>query len=66
MAAKLKESYSRLNEKVIERTKDLEVAKTELKKNLDEVERMNKLMVFRELKMIELKKEIEKRSLKNP
>ncbi len=46
------EEYSKtLEEKVKERTKELEVKNTEL-------ERMNKLMVGRELRMIELKKEI--------
>ena len=53
MAAKLKVSYSGLEQKVKERTKALEEKTTDL-------ERMNKLMVGRELKMIELKKEIEK------
>ena len=52
MAGKLKASYSGLEEKVKERTKVLEEKTAEL-------ERMNKLMVGRELKMIELKKEIE-------
>ncbi len=51
MVAKLKESYTGLEQKVIERTNVLEVKTTEL-------ERMNKLMVGRELKMIELKKEL--------
>jgi nitrate/nitrite-specific signal transduction histidine kinase len=59
MAGKLKESYGNLEQKVVERTKEVEAAKTELSQKLDEMSRMNKLMVDRELKMIELKKEIE-------
>lgn len=59
MTVKLSESYSVLDQKVKERTTELEEAKVKLQEQLGEVERMNKLMVNRELKMIELKKEIE-------
>lgn len=52
MAGKLHALYANLEKQVAERTKDLEVKTSDL-------ERMNKLMVGRELKMVELKKEIE-------
>ena len=51
MRLKIKEGYENLDSKVKEKT-------TELSTKLDELERMNKFMVDRELKMIELKKEI--------
>ena len=51
MTANLKESHQKFESRVQERTKDL-ASKTE------ELERMNKLMVGRELKMAELKKEL--------
>jgi len=71
MTTKLKESYSILEEKVKERTEELEKERGSLEekvkertKNLDtkieELEKMNNLMVDREMKMIELKKELEK------
>ncbi|MBI3633070.1 MAG: hypothetical protein HY226_02145 [Candidatus Vogelbacteria bacterium] len=50
MVAKLKGSYVTLEQKVAERTKELTERSTEL-------ERLNKFMIDRELKMIELKKE---------
>lgn len=53
MATKLKESHLGLEEKVKERTAELIKKKTEL-------ERVNKFMVGRELKMKELKEEIKK------
>ncbi len=59
MAEKLKEYYSGLEQKVLERTKELETVRNSLKENLDESNRINKLMVGRELKMVELKKETE-------
>ncbi len=49
----LEELAQNLEEQVKERTK-------ELQKKVAELERMNKLMIGRELKMIELKKEIKK------
>lgn len=52
MTIKLKESYSGLEQAVQRRTE-------ELNKRIEEVERMNKLMIGRELKMVELKKKIE-------
>ncbi len=52
MAEKLQELYLGLEQKVADRTKALQV-------RTDESEMMNTLMVGRELKMIELKKEIE-------
>jgi HAMP domain-containing protein len=51
MATRLHESYESLERKVRERTE-------ELNKNLNEMERLNKLMVGRELRMRELKHEI--------
>lgn len=57
MTIKLKQSYGSLEEKVKERT-------SQLNAKIEESERLNKLMVGRELKMIELKKEIEQ--LKKP
>jgi HAMP domain-containing protein len=53
MVVKLKESYTILEQKVRDRTQALDV-------KVQELERTNKLMVGRELKMVELKKEIEK------
>jgi nitrogen fixation/metabolism regulation signal transduction histidine kinase len=54
------EKYSKtLEQQVADRTKQLEESKKTLEEKLIELERMNKLMVGRELKMTELKKEIE-------
>lgn len=54
------EKYSKtLEQQVTERTKQLEESKKTLEEKLVELERMNKLMVGRELKMTELKQEIE-------
>jgi len=47
-----------LEQKVTERTKVLEESENQVKKSLSESERANKLMVGRELEMIELKKEL--------
>lgn len=52
MAQTLKNSYAELEERVKARTADLEAQK-------NEVERINKLLIGRELKMAELKKELE-------
>jgi len=58
--SELEELTQNLEEKVKQRTKELEKSKGELEKRVDELERFHKLTVGRELKMIELKKEIEK------
>ncbi len=52
MTSKLRESYKTLEDKVVERTKELD-------SKVEELGHINKLMVDRELKMVELKKEIE-------
>lgn len=54
----LNELKKNLESRVEERTLELDRSKTELNKTLEESERVNKLMVGRELKMVELKKEI--------
>jgi methyl-accepting chemotaxis protein len=59
MASKLQESYRDLELKVTERTTQLEESKKELENNISELEKTNKLMVGREIKMVELKKEVE-------
>ena len=55
---KLAELSSNLEKRVSERTKDLEKSEETLKKILASSEQLNKYMVGRELKMIELKKQI--------
>jgi hypothetical protein len=47
-------------------TKDLAASKKEVEDKYAETERMNKLMVERELKMIELKEELKKQSEASP
>lgn len=59
MTAKLKKSYTDLEEKVKQRTE-------ELNQKVEELERMNKLMIGRELKMTEMKNEIDTLKTKLP
>jgi hypothetical protein len=56
----LEELNKTLDQKVGQRTKELEQSKKILEKRVDELERFHKLTVGRELKMLELKKEIQK------
>lgn len=58
MAEELKDSIQNIEKTVEERTKKLEQSETTLKKTLDDSERLNKLMIGRELTMVDLKKEI--------
>lgn len=57
--ASLRDVYKNLEAKVKERTEKLEESQEELKKTLDKTERLNKLMVGRELKMAETKERLE-------
>lgn len=68
MASKLDDLYTNLDTKVKEKTKKLEQSEGVLKKNLTELEKMNTLMVGRELEMIKLKQELAKikSNTKNP
>ena len=59
MSQSLSGLYTGLEEKVKERTLELEVQSAESERKYREYEEMNRLMVGRELKMAELKKEIE-------
>ena len=67
LAEKLRGFYAGLEQAVKERTAELDQSQKELTVKLNDVERLNKVMVGRELKMIELKKEIEelKKSVTN-
>lgn len=56
----LEELTKTLDQKVKKRTEELEEGKNILEKRVDELERFHKLTVGRELKMSELKKEIQK------
>jgi HAMP domain-containing protein len=58
--ASLRDLYKNLEGKVKERTEKLEESQGELKKTLEKTERLNKLMVGRELKMVEMKERMEK------
>ena len=58
MTDKLSGLYDKLEQKVKERTEKLEKSEVELKHALLEEERVNKIMVGRELEMIKFKKEI--------
>ena len=56
----LKKQSEHLEELVADRTRKLQEQTSELEKRIEINERLNKLMVGRELKMVELKKEIHK------
>lgn len=58
MSNDLDDLYKNLNKKVKERTEKLEDSEKILRKTLADSERLNKLMVGRELEMINLKKEL--------
>ncbi len=60
MAAQIEETNKNLEAKVEERTHELAMAKKESDKKLQETERLNKVMIDRELKMKEMKQELEK------
>lgn len=67
MAVRLKDFYATLEEKVRQRTEEVETARmkletlnTDLASKVDELERLNKTMVGRELKMIELKEKLQR------
>jgi methyl-accepting chemotaxis protein len=60
MTTNLHELYHNLEAKVKERTKNLEKSEKELKETLTDAERLNKLMVGRELDMVKLKQELAK------
>lgn len=58
MSSELKNLYSTMEKKVDEKTGESERVKNALEKKVVELERLNKLMVGRELTMIELKKKL--------
>ena len=58
MAAALAESYELLEQKVADRTAELPLKDAEMQKQMLELSRFNRLAVGRELKMAELKQEI--------
>lgn len=64
MAHRLEENYQNLEQKIADRTKELTISKESLEKNLQETERLNRLMIGREIKIQELKTEIEKSASK--
>lgn len=59
LAAELKQLNETLEDRVKERTKELEKSYLEIKKRKDELEKFYNLTIGRELKMVELKKEIQ-------
>ncbi len=60
MAVGLQDAQKNLEQKISERTKNMEVTKNELEGKVSELKALNDVMVNRELKMIELKEEIQK------
>ena len=60
MVDALKNSHAGLEGKVFERTKELEASKKTLEGKIEEIDNMNKMMVGRELRMMELKEQIKK------
>lgn len=58
MSENLKSLYESVEVKVTERTKEFEDAKKNLVEEINESERMNRLMIGRELRMAEMKKEM--------
>jgi len=60
MAKQLQSSYANLEAKVLERTKELKKAKLDSEEKVSTLERFKKLTIGRELKMTQLKAEIQK------
>jgi C4-dicarboxylate-specific signal transduction histidine kinase len=60
MIVSVRESRKKIEQQVEERTRQLKKAIDELQKNASSMERLNKLTVGRELKMMELKKDLKK------
>jgi two-component system, NtrC family, sensor kinase len=60
MTGQLVSLNQNLEEKVNQRTKELEKSKEEIENRNSELERINKFMVGRELQMVKLKEEIER------
>lgn len=58
MASGLNDLYKHLDEKIKERTSELDASNEKLSKALKEAEKLNKFMVGREMEMIELKKQL--------
>ena len=65
MTVAIKESRTNIDKKVKEQTKSLVRQQEETKKSRIQLERMNDKMIGRELKMVELKKEIQELKNKN-
>jgi chromosome segregation ATPase len=61
----LEELVKSLDEKVKQRTQELEKSKEELYERIKELEKFHKITIGRELKMIELKQEIERLKKEN-
>lgn len=59
MSGNLNDLYGNLEQKVKERTEELAVTEDVLKKKVEDLGELNKLMVNRELKIVEMKTEIE-------
>lgn len=60
MAQRIRASYRDLENKVRERTREVEEKNAVIEAKLQETERLNKVMIGRELKMKEMKEELEK------
>jgi HAMP domain-containing protein len=58
MGGRLEDFYKTLEEKVRGRTQELEAAQEKLQENLNDLQRTNTFMLNRELKIVDLKKEI--------
>lgn len=63
MGEQLNEYTRNMEEKIAERTQNLEISKKKLEEKINESDQLTQFMIGRELKMVELKKEIE--ALKN-
>lgn len=60
MADELSDLYSKMEEKVADQTAQLRASEERLKEKLEETEKLNNVMIGRELRMVELKEEIKR------